>query len=567
MLVQDEAVFAPVIMALDSDDAGFDVTERELRKRYGADYDVRCLRDPEEALAQLVELKNNGRSVALLLTSQALPDMTGIQFLMRARELHSRAGRALLISWGDRLNAHPVLHSFAMGQIDGYIARPSGALDERFHEFITDCLRDWGRHNRPQFEIVQIVGERWAQRSHELRDLCERNGIPYGFYDAASEEGQALLQKTGHLDGPFPVVIVLGGHVSLNPTNEALADSFGVNARLETAVYDLIIVGAGPAGLSAAVYAGAEGLHTLVIESEAIGGQAGTSSLIRNYLGFPRGISGSQLAARAYEQAWSFGVNFYFMRRAVTLRADRQRRVITLDDGREVSSRAVILATGAAYRRLPVAHAEELLGCGVFYGAAVTEAQAVRGENVFVVGGGNSAGQAAVYLARYAHHVVMLVRGSSLADTMSDYLLNEIVMAENIEVRCDVEVIGCQGVGRLEALTILDKTTGVQYTMPGTALFILIGATPHTSWLPPEIQCDYRGYIFTGQDLLHDGPPGSWPLARPPMLFETSMPGVFAVGDVRHRSIKRVASAVGEGSVTIAQVHEYLQDLRTKTLA
>ncbi len=566
MHVQKEALSPPVILAIDGEAAGFDIVSQELRKRYGADYDVRCEQTPPDALDQLAELKENGRAVALLLTSLTLPGMSGIQFLMRAHELHPRARRALLISWGDRLAAHPVLHSFAMGQIDGYTARPTGPLDEHFHEFITDSLRDWTRHNRPQLEVVQIIGEQWAQRSHELRDLCERNGIPYGFYDVHSQQGQELLQKTDYADGPFPVVIVMGNRVSANPTNETLADTIGVNAQLETAVYDLIIVGAGPAGLSAAVYAASEGLHTLVIESEAIGGQAGTSSLIRNYLGFPRGISGSQLAARAYEQAWFFGVNFYFMRRAVALQTDGPRRIITLDDGRTLTSRAVILATGAAYRRLPIPRAEELLGCGVFYGAAVTEAQAMRGQDVFVVGGGNSAGQAAVYLARFARHVTMLVRSASLADTMSDYLLNEIVLAENVEVRCNVEIVDCHGDRRLEALTLLDKATDSRYTLPGAALFILIGASPHTGWLPPEIHCDYRGYVVTGQDLVHDGLPSDWPLSRPPLLFETSMPGVFAVGDVRHRSLKRVASAVGEGSVTIAQVHEYLQELRSKAL-
>lgn len=557
----------PVLLVMDGDAAGLHAIELEVRRRYSADYDIHAAASGQAALQLLTDMRDDGRSVVLLLCAQWLPDMTGIEFFVRAYPLHPRAKRAILINWSDRFTSEPIFHSFALGQIDGYTARPAalqGAPDERFHEFVTDMLRDWSRLNRPAFQVVQIIGEVWAHRSHELRDLFERNGIPYGFYDAKSETGQSLLQKVGASKGPFPILIVLDHQVMADPSNEAIADAFGVNTRLENFAYDVVIVGAGPAGLSAAVYGASEGLHTIVIESSAIGGQAGTSSMIRNYLGFPRGISGAALAARAYEQAWFFGAHFYFMRRAAGLRAEGQNHVVVLDDGTELLGRTVILAMGAEYRHLELPHLDSLVGSGVFYGAAVTEAKAMQGKEVFVVGGGNAAGQAAAYLSKFASRVTMLVRGDSLTDTMSDYLMNEIVTCGNIEVCCNVEIAACYGDHRLEGLMVRDLSTGEETAVSGSALFILIGASPHTEWLPDTVLCDDEGYVITGQDLSRDGRYlGSWPLERMPRPFETSVPGVFAVGDVRSRSVKRVASAVGEGSVTISQVHEYLQERKS----
>jgi len=557
----------PVILAVDGDPAGRQAIDQELQRRYRADYDIRLVGSGLEALDLLRGLQRDGRSVVVLLCAQRLPDMTGIEFFMRASSFQPQAKRALVINWSDRFASEPIFHSFALGQIDGYTTRPAapnGQPDERFHEFITDLLRDWSRLNRPVFQVVQIVGEAKDPRSHELRDLFERNGIPYGFYDAGTADGQSLLQKVGFAQGPFPVLILLEDQVMANPSNETIADAFGVNTRLENFAYDVIIVGAGPAGLSAAVYGASEGLHTIVIESSAIGGQAGTSSMIRNYLGFPRGISGAALAARAYEQAWFFGAHFYFMRAAVGLRRQGQEYVVVLDDGTELLGRTVILAMGAAYRHLELPHLEPLVGCGVFYGAAVTEAKAMQGKEVFVVGGGNAAGQAAVYLAKFASRVTMLVRGDSLADTMSDYLMNEIVTCGNIEVSCNVEIAACYGEHELEGLMVRDMATGEETAVSGSALFILIGASPHTEWLPDTALCDEQGYVVTGQDLVRDGRYlTAWSLDRLPRPFETSLPGVFAVGDVRHRSVKRVASAVGEGSVTIAQIHDYLQELKS----
>ena len=557
----------PVLLAIAGDPAGCRAADGALRRRYSADYEIRCAGSGQAALAVLRDLKDNGRTVVLLLCAQTLPDMTGVEFFIRANPLHPQAKRGLLFNWSDRLTSEPIFHSFALGQIDGYSARPvtlGSQPDERFHEFITDLLRDWSRLNRPMFQVVQIVGEVWSQRSHELRDLFERNGIPYGFVDAASQEGQAVLQKAGYPDGPFPVLIVLDNRVLPNPTNEAIADAFGVNTRLENFAYDLIIVGAGPAGLSAAVYGASEGLHTIVVESRAIGGQAGTSSLIRNCLGFPRGISGTALAARAYEQAWFFGAHFCFMRQVAGLRTEGQTHIITLDDGTELLGHAVILAMGAAYRHLDLPHMDALVGSGVFYGAAVTEAQAMRGKEVFVVGGGNAGGQAALYLSEVSSRVTLLARSHTLTGSMSDYLMNEIVTIGNIEVCVDVEIMACYGDHQLEGLIIRDRGTGVETAVPGSALFILIGASPNTNWLPDAVLCDERGYVMTGQDLNRDGRyQTTWPLARVPRPFETSLPGVFAVGDLRHRSVKRVASAVGEGSVTISQVHEYLEELKS----
>jgi thioredoxin reductase (NADPH) len=354
-------------------------------------------------------------------------------------------------------------------------------------------------------------------------------------------------------------VIVLDSPPLVDPTNAEIAEALGVGGDVVGGDFDAVVIGAGPGGLGAAVYGASEGLRTLVVEREAIGGQAGTSSRIRNFLGFPTGLAGSDLAIRAYEQAWLFGASFIFMREAIELHPGAPRHTVVLSDGSEVSTRTVVLATGVAYRRLEVPGLEALTGAGVFYGAAVSEAPAVKDQDVFVAGGGNSAGQAALHLAKYAHSVTILVRGADLAQSMSDYLLTEISARPNITIRTHVEIVDGAGVGRLERLQLRDKATGRTETVPALALFVLIGAEPRTNWLPPSIERDAWGYVITGRDLLHDGkPPSGWPIDRPPMLLEASVPGVFAVGDIRHRSTKRVAAAVGEGATCIALVHDYL---------
>jgi thioredoxin reductase (NADPH) len=555
----DVAMSRPVLMAVDDDPVALGVLRQELDKRYGADYRVICDGDAEAGLPELEQIQAAGGQVALVLADQWMPHMTGVEFLTRAHGLHPTAQRVLLIDWGDRSTAEPILQAATFGQIDDWIAKPTQPGDERFHQAVSGLLYEWARLHRPQFQAVRVVGDQWSARSHELRDLLSRNSIPFGFYPIDSPQGQRLLGSVSATREQLPVVVMFDGRVLVDPSNTALAQALGIRTRPEATTYDVTVIGAGPAGLAAAVYGASEGLQTTVLEPEAIGGQAGTSSKIRNYLGFPRGVSGAELAQRAYEQAWLLRADFVYGQRAVALRTAGPKRVVTLGDGSEVASRAVILATGVTYRRLGVPSLEALIGAGVFYGAAASEAQAMKDQEVYVVGGANSAGQAAVHLTKYASHVTLLVRGSSLAATMSDYLIRELEAAPNVTVRMGVEVINGHGQGRLTGLTLKDRRSGATKTVPATALFVLIGAEPHTGWLPEAIYRDRWGFVVTGADLLQGGrPPPSWPLDRPPMLFESSMPGVFAVGDVRHGSIKRVASAVGEGSVAIQLIHEYL---------
>jgi thioredoxin reductase (NADPH) len=553
----------PFLIAVDDETEVLQAIEGELGKRYGEDYVIDCYQSTEVALRRLEELRGAGEEVAMLFADQWMPRMHGVDFLAQAHGFFPHARRVLLSSWSDRTVNEALMQAIALGQIDFFVHKPLGPRDEIFHKQVTTSLEEWARLHRPVLEAVKLVGEQWDPRSHELRDLLDRNGVRSRFYDLESPEGKQLLQAAGLPEGPFPVAILYGDLAALaNPTTEELANALGANEHVIEGVYDLTIVGGGPAGLSAAVYGASEGLRTLVIEREAIGGQAGTSSRIRNYLGFPLGISGGELATRAYQQAYLFGANFAFVRQGTALRAEGRERVVVLDDGREVRSRAVLLSMGVTYRQLGVPALDKLTGSGVFYSAAVSEAQAVKGQDVFVAGGGNSAGQAVAHLARYANRVTMLVRGPSLAASMSDYLIREIEACDNVEIRLNTQILDAYGEYRLEKLVIQDSETGEVQALPAAALFILIGARPHTEWLPPEIICDAQGYIVTGTDLMADGRmPEGWPLERPPLLLESSLPGVFAAGDARHRSVKRVASAVGEGSISIQLVHQYLSEL------
>ncbi|HSK85569.1 MAG TPA: FAD-dependent oxidoreductase, partial [Rubrobacter sp.] len=458
-----------------------------------------------------------------------------------------------------------ILQAMALGQIDYYVPKPEQSPDEEFHRCIAQFLEEWARDYRPASVAVRIVGEPRSARSHELRDVLSRSGIPHAFSSADSKEGRELLVRVDRTLARLPVVIVFDRLVLVDPDNAEIVDAFelispfGLNTLSDVRDFDLVIIGAGPAGLAAAVYGSSEGLRTVVVERETFGGQAGTSSLIRNYLGFSRGVSGSELAWQAYQQAWLFGASFRLARHTIALHHGPEQLVVSLSDGTEVAGRAAIIATGASYRRLGVPSLEALQGAGVFYGAAVAQAQGMKGQEVYVVGGGNSAGQAARHLSKHARRVTLLVLGESLAAHMSQYLIEEIEATENIKVRLNAQVIDGGGQGRLEHLVLKDRTSGLTETVPAAALFVLIGARPHTGWLPEEVMRDERGYIITGSDLLRDGsPPAGWPLKRPPMLLETSVPGVFAAGDVRCGSVKRVASAVGEGSIAIQMVHKYL---------
>lgn len=532
---------------------------RELRKRYADDYEVVCDETAEASLERLGRFQEAGAQVVMLMAALGPDSMTSTEYFARAHELYPHATRVLLVPWGNRSETKPVLRAMAVGQFDRYAVKPNRAPDEEFHGLIAEILRDWQRRHQAGREIVTIVAERWNGRAAEIRDLLARGGLPFRSYESDSEEGRALLQRAGQPDGPFPVLIRFDGLALTAPANEEIALALGVRHSKEEGVFDLAVVGAGPAGLSAAVYGASEGLRTIVVDRESIGGQAGTSSLIRNYLGFPLGISGADLTNRALDQAWSFGAETSVMREAIDLRAKGRHRILVFANGTEIVSRTIVLAMGASYQRLGIPRLEALVGAGVFYGGGITEAPAMEGQRVFVAGAGNSAGQAAVHLAKYAQRVTILARGGSLASAMSDYLVKEIAAKPNIEVRLHTKIVDGSGTNRLESLAVHDSSSGTTETIPAAALFVLIGAQPRTAWLPASLLHDARGFLLTGQDLIGVEDTGNLPaLQRPPLLLETSMPGVFAAGDVRHGSVKRVAAAVGEGGMAIQSVHQYL---------
>jgi len=550
-----------VLMAIDDDPGALARLDTELGKRYGQDYEVWCESSPASALRRLADCRGSGQPVALVLASHWMADMLGTDLLRRVHELHPTAKRGLLISWGDRSAAEPMLQAMAVGQFDYYLPKPSSPPDEGFHSIVEGFLADWAKLHGRGFTPVVIVGHPSDGRVRELRDLLTRNGLLHRIHSPDSAEGDTMLERAGVSPNGRFAVFVLDEPPLIDPSIVDVADALGVNAAALEDEFDVVVVGAGPAGLGAAVYGASEGLRTLVVEREALGGQAGTSSLIRNFLGFPTGVSGSELAVRAYEQAWLFGARFHFMHDVTNLRVGKDRHRVGLSNGAEIITRTVVLATGATYRTLDIPTLDALTGAGVFYGAAVAEAAAVSGTRVFVAGGGNSAGQAALHLAKYASHVTLLVRGPHLAQSMSEYLITQMTATPNIDIRTSIEVVGGHGSRRLERLTLWDSLTGQDETHDAGALFILIGAQPRTAWLPQQIRTDDWGYIITGLDLLdHGSPPDGWPLQRPPMLLETSVPGVFAAGDARHRSVKRVASAVGEGSIAITLIHEHLAD-------
>jgi thioredoxin reductase (NADPH) len=539
----------PVILLVDDELASLSLTEQELRKRYGGDYRIVARQSPVVALDDLRRFKQNGEPVALVLADQWMPGMNGADFLGQARVADPVPKRVMLVTWGDRGAPKAILDGCAFGQIEFFVTKPwHTAPDERFHRQISDFLYEWSRSNRPVFEAVRLVGERWARRSHELRDLLARNSIAYGFYAADSPEGQEILREAG-LTGAdaLPVAVVFGGRVLSDPTNRQIAEAIGVRSKPRDDECDLAVIGAGPAGLAAAVYGSSEGLSTVVLEREALGGQAGQSTMIHNYLGFPAGISGEELAGRAYEQAWQFGAQFLFANEAVSLRSEDGRRVVELADGSALRARGVILATGISYRRLQVPRLRELQGAGVFYGSVSAEARSLGGFQVYIVGGGNAAGQAAIHLARFAAQVTIVLRGDEPGDSMSHYLLTRLQGDDKVRVAARTEIVDGDGEGRLMQLTLRRTDTGERWSVPAQALFVMIGADPHTEWLPAAIARDDNGFVLTGADAA----PESRSPASLPLGLETSMPGVFAAGDVRAGSVQRVASAVGEGAVAV----------------
>jgi thioredoxin reductase (NADPH) len=553
----------PIILAVDSDTAALQRIGDELARRHASDYRIVCEPSSTEALTKLQSMRERGEDVAVALIAAWTPGITGEELLCHVKRLHPHAKSALLIdwgAWGDKPTADLILRAMALGRMDYYVLKPWRSPDELFHRTIAEFLHEWWRASPSVAREFAVVAEQSSPRGHEIRTLLSCNGVPHAFHANSSEDGRRLLEQVGLQGSDRPVVITFDGTVLVNPTDTELAGIWGVNTALDgEREFDVIVIGAGPAGLSAAVYSSSEGLRTLVVEGASIGGQAGSSSLIRNYLGFARGVTGAELAQRAYQQAWVFGTKFLLMRKAVALRTEGDRHVLTIAGVGEATARAVILATGVSYRRLEGPGLEHLTGAGVFYGASSAEAQMLAGEDVYVVGGGNSAGQAAMHLSRYARHVTILVRGSSLAETMSHYLRDEIDAADNIEVKTNTEVAEGGGEGRLTWLKLRNRVSGETTTVSAAALFILIGAHPHTNWLPATIARDEWAYILTGADV-----PRAASGDATPRMFETSLRGVFAIGDVRHRSSKRVASAVGEGSVVIQQIYGYLTDRTAK---
>lgn len=539
----------PVIMILDDDQSALTAMFDALNRRFGGDYRIISHVKAADALEELNKIRGDVNQVALLIADQWMPGMTGVEFLQQAHDIHPDAQRALLVAWGDRKSAGIILTACASDQMENYILKPWHPPEVNLYPLVGEFLSEWVRENRPMMELVRIIGDDPSPRALEISLFFERNGIPYGFYEASSSTGEDLLEQMGQDGSRLPLVITYDGRCMIDPSNTELADEFGTS-EIEDTRCDLAIIGAGPAGLAAGVYSASEGLRTIIMERDIVGGQAGTSALIRNYLGFPRGISGSELARRAYQQAWLFGAKYVLARDATALHAEGRDRIISLSDGTEVTARAVLISTGAAYRRLEIPSLDRFTGAGVYY-VATSMTKLFKDKDVLVAGGGNSAGQAVVHLARHARKVTLLVRGKSLEAGMSDYLIQDIRRLPNVEVRLHTEAIEGRGGSQLEEIVVKSNNTGETEMLRASAFFVLIGAMPNTEWLSDCVQRDRDGFILTGSDAGSNGNGRN-------LRFETSMPGVFAVGDVRHASVKRVASAVGEGSVAIHFIHDYL---------
>ncbi|WP_017300127.1 response regulator [Nodosilinea nodulosa] len=550
----------PILFTVDDDPDVLQTIARDLRRHYGEHYRVMRASSGAEALESLRQVVQRADPVALLLVDQRMPEMSGVEFLEQAVTLAPDAKRALLTAYSDTDAAIRAINEV---QLDYYLLKPWDPPEEKLYPVIDDLLADWQAHFRPAFAGIRVVGDRWNPHSHEIKDFLARNQIPYRWLDVErSDEARTLAGCVA--EAKLPLVLFPEGEPLHQPSTAEVANRIGLQTTAAKPFYDLAIVGGGPAGLAAAVYGASEGLRTVLIEREAPGGQAGTSSRIENYLGFPVGLSGGDLARRAVSQARRFGVEILTPQSVRSLRTDSDYRLITLSDGSEISVHALILALGVSWRRLETPGLEQFTGAGVYYGAAQTEALACEGEAVYLIGGANSAGQAAMYFSKYAKSVTMLVRGESLTKSMSQYLIDQIAATDNIDVQTHTSVVEAKGGTSLEALVLHNSATGVTETVPAQSLFIFIGAVPQTDWLDGQIQRDGRGYILTGPDLqTTDIPPRQvWSRERPPFLLETSLPGVFAVGDVRHGSIKRVASGVGEGSICVQFVHQYLGDVR-----
>ncbi len=549
----------PVILVATTDDDSLAVLDGEMRRRYATDYEVITCRSHAHARAVLEGLRRWERDVAMILSFYGPRDEEGLQFLRWARAIHPSAKRVVVVEWGNFERRWPIFRAIGEGHVENFLIRPARPRDEEFHGGIGDLLHDWHwAQGTSGFEAVRLVG-RLDERTHLLRDMFARNHIPIGFYEADQESGRRVLRGLDLDEPELPVLdlrFTSPPRTLQNPSDTDLVEAFGLTTRLDPdVVWDTVVIGAGPAGLAAAVYAASEGLSTLVIEREAIGGQAGTSSLIRNYPGFARGISGNHLAFRSFHQAWMFGAVFHFFRSATGLEVDDEEQRVLLSDGTLARTRTTVVATGVDYRRLGIPEIEELTGRGVFYGAAVTEARAMTGQPVHVVGGGNSAGQAALHLAKYARHVTLLVRGPDVAASMSEYLVEQMRATRNVDIVHEVTVTGARAVdARLTEIEITDRRTGATRWTPCHGLFVLIGSSPHTDWLEGIVTRDETGFVTVGTEA--GGDPTAPDRMRQPL--ETSCTGVFAIGDTRRGSIKRVATAVGDGAAVVAAIHQHL---------
>jgi thioredoxin reductase (NADPH) len=550
----------PILLSVDDDSDVLRAIERDLRSQYGADYRVIASDSPEKALDLLKQLKVRSDSVALLLADQRMPHMDGVEFLQEGMQIYPDAKRALLTAYADTTAA---ISAINQANINYFFLKPWDPPAEHLYPQLDDLLDDWQASYRPAFQGIRVLGTRWSPRSYELRDFLARNRVPYQWIDvegsANDPETKRLVEALGPEAADLPVVLFPDGTKLLESVPADVAQKVGLRTRAQTDFYDLAIVGGGPAGLAAAVYGASEGLHTVMIEREAPGGQAGMSSRIENYLGFPAGLSGSDLARRAVVQAQRFGVEILSPQEAVAVRTEGSYRILKLADENDISCHALMIATGVQWRRLDVPGVDRLQGAGIYYGGGATEALSCKGELVYVVGGANSAGQAAMNFARYADRVVILVRGASLSSTMSQYLIDQVKETPNIQLWAHASVVEAHGESHLEEISVLCSDTDKVERVPASAMFIFIGASPRTDWLAGVVERDERGFILTGPDLIRDGQhPKGWGLERDPFLLETNVPGIFAVGDVRHGSVKRVASGVGEGSVAVQFIHQYL---------
>jgi thioredoxin reductase (NADPH) len=550
----------PILLSVDDDPDVLRAIERDLRSHYGAEYRVISSDSPEGALDLLKQLQLRSDSVALLLADQRMPRIDGVKFLQEAMRLFPDAKRALLTAYADTTAAISAINE---ANINYFFMKPWDPPAEHLYPQLDDLLDDWQASYRPTFQGIRVLGTRWSPRSYELRDFLARNHVPYQWTDveasANDPETKRLLETLGPEATQLPVVLFPDGTKMLESIPAEVAQKVGLRTRAQTDFYDLAIVGGGPAGLAAAVYGASEGLHTVMIEREAPGGQAGMSSRIENYLGFPNGLSGGDLARRAVVQAQRFGVEILSPQEVMAVRTEGPYRILKLADGPEISCHALMIATGVQWRRLQAPGIDRLQGAGVYYGGGATEALTCKGEVVYVIGGANSAGQAAMNFAKYAERVVILVRGESLSATMSQYLIDQIKEMPNIQIWAHASVTEAHGDTHLEEISVLCSDTNKLERVPASSMFIFIGALPRTDWLGTLVERDERGFILTGPDLLRDGAhPKGWALDRDPFLLETNVPGIFAVGDVRHGSVKRVASGVGEGSVAVQFIHQYL---------